>query len=336
MFDRGLRSSSRACWPCSRLKPGAASGSATAIGLVLHLTQFGKRGGQVEGIAHLVLEREQLGEQTAHAGEAGGVGREIRHFEWVALEIEEQGAWDLGVEDQLVVFESDGALEIKIGAVDGVVSGAIGLSAQEWEQAVEIEPGRGSPGEFERGGHDVLKVNRGVDGLAFGDVRPDGDERHADAVVVEVLFAHQAVVPDGEAMVGSKEDVGVPLEGRGIEGVEDATQLGVHVGDDGVVFLAMDFDGEFGAGEGGEAFVAQVGAAADVGGVRVSRKESGGQRDAVERDIGRRIAAGDCRGSWGALKAIYMKNGLVLCRASSRNSRASSPTTSLQCLPPSQ
>jgi len=64
------------------------------------------------------------------------------------------------------------------------------------------------------------------------------------------VFAH------GQAVVGGEDDVGVGGFSGALEGVEDAADLLVHVGDDRVVLAAVELYGFLGAREWGEALVA--------------------------------------------------------------------------------
>jgi hypothetical protein len=58
-------------------------------------------------------------------------------------------------------------------------------------------------------------------------------------VVVEVLLAEQPVSPHGQAIITGQHDDGVLGLATGVQGVEDATDLGVEVGDHGVVIDEM-------------------------------------------------------------------------------------------------
>ena len=91
------------------------------------------------------------------------------------------------------------------------------------------------------------------------------------------------MLPHGEAVVGGEDDVGVIRLTGLLQLVEDLADLGIHVGDDGVVFLAVFPERVWRPGEWGEALVTQVFARAHGFGVRVFRQEIFRHRDVVER-----------------------------------------------------
>lgn len=137
-----------------------------------------------------------------------------------------------------------------------------------------------SPGESERRGHHVLQVDRLIAAFAHGHLWADHQKGHPHAVVVLILLAEQAVVADGETVVGGEEDPGVVGLAARFQGREDATDLGVHVLDQRVVLAPMHRDRGLNAGIGRQPLIAQV----DVGGhdrlVGILGKERGRQRQA--------------------------------------------------------
>ena len=61
-------------------------------------------------------------------------------------------------------------------------------------------------------------------------------------MVVKVLFAHQPVLTDGQALVRCENNYGVGRLAARFERVEDAANLRVKMRDEGVILLEMDAD----------------------------------------------------------------------------------------------
>ena len=99
--------------------------------------------------------------------------------------------------------------------------------------------------------------------MAGLDAWANRDERHVRAVIVQVLLAEQPVMADGQPVVGAEKDVGVLRLAGGVERVEDAPDLRVHVLDDRVIFLPVHLHCVVRARERPEFLVAQIGTAAD-------------------------------------------------------------------------
>ena len=78
------------------------------------------------------------------------------------------------------------------------------------------------------------------------------EEGDADGIVfVHVLFADEAVAAAGDAGIGAVNDNGVAGAGQRVEGIENAADLGIEVGDVAVIFgeVAADVIGRAGPGE---------------------------------------------------------------------------------------
>ena len=73
-----------------------------------------------------------------------------------------------------------------------------------------------------------LGTGSGLDSRAFHQIR------HAPRVLVEVLFPHQSMTTDRDAVVGGVEDVGVLQLAHRLETVKDATDLDIDVFDAGI------------------------------------------------------------------------------------------------------
>ena len=94
------------------------------------------------------------------------------------------------------------ALDPEIGAVNRVVGAFFGLAGGQRQEAVELDLRRFfHPGDFQRGGHDILHINGRRHGLARRHARPGHQQRHAQAAVIQVLFAHKAVLAVGQPIV---------------------------------------------------------------------------------------------------------------------------------------
>lgn len=88
---------------------------------------------------------------------------------------------------------------------------------------------------------------------------------------------------NGEAVVGGEDNDRVVGASGGFEGLEDPADLGIHVGDEGVVFAAVQLDRLRCAGPGRQLFVAQVLAASDILHERIGRLVVLRDRDRVGR-----------------------------------------------------
>ena len=82
-------------------------------------------------------------------------------------------------------------------------------------------------------------------------------------MVEHILFSHQTVMADRQSMVGGKKDISIVGFSAFFQGIQNASDLSVHVGDYRVVFLTVHFDGVFAPGEGSEPFISLFGAKAD-------------------------------------------------------------------------
>ena len=138
-------------------------------------------------------------------------------------------------------------------------------------------------GEIERGGHDVLQVDRGIAFCALGHAGAGDEEGHTHAVVVHVLLSKQAVMAHGEPVVRGEEDPRVVGLSAGIERIEDAADLRVEMRDERVILAAMRFDGELGARHRREVFIAQPVRAANVVFVRIFGQKALWHRDTAQR-----------------------------------------------------
>ena len=77
-------------------------------------------------------------------------------------------------------------------------------------------------------------------------------------MIKQILFPHQAVMPHREPVIRSEEDVGIVLFPALFEGIENATDLVIHVGDDGIVLPAVDLHRIDGSGKRSELFIAEA------------------------------------------------------------------------------
>ncbi len=186
-----------------------------------------------------------------------GIVDKIVHLPGVALEIEDLEAIELRIEDELVLLRADGALDRVEPAEHGVVQGRGLFGAEHGDERGELDVRRDCyAGEIAGSGVHGVLIDHLVDALAGLDAGAGDEQRHTHGALVLVLLAHEAVLADGEAVVCGEDDVGVAGLAGGLESVEDAADLGVHVRDDGVVLAAVGADGVFGAREGREDLVA--------------------------------------------------------------------------------
>src|SRR5438034_8745742 len=94
-------------------------------------------------------------------------------------------------------------------------------------------------GQFECRRHHVLQVNRRVNFSVGGCARSGDNERHANGVIVKVLLAEEAMMADGEAVIGREENPGVVGQAAPVELIENAADLRVEMRDESIVFAAM-------------------------------------------------------------------------------------------------
>jgi hypothetical protein len=225
------------------------------------VTQGGEAGG-VGGIGGEIAEFEGIGAEVVEllagalvvaADFGGGGGVVFRGIEPTAeiggavggfREVDVGGEAKFGVQ-VADVFPVGGAhaagrvdVERAVGAVGGEHAVAMvgGLAAEDRNEGAAVESGgRGAAGEIDEGGQNIHpgdhRVGAGAGAYPIG---PDGDQRGADAGVVEVPLAEG---PLGAVVAGVEENgVGGAEDLAG--GVEDGAELGVHVVDGGVVTRA--------------------------------------------------------------------------------------------------
>ena len=94
------------------------------------------------------------------------------------------------------------------------------------------------------------------------DARARENEGNPHAVVIHILFAQQAMVTGGEAMIRRENDARVVRLAAFFQGIENAPNLGIHVGDYGVILLAVDFHRVGRAGKGRQIFITESGTTA--------------------------------------------------------------------------
>lgn len=200
------------------------------------------------------------------------------------------GFW---VVNQLPTVLRDGSLELEIGPVNGRVQGGLFFIGDERMDVVE-EHVCGFPGSCKGKGrrHDVLEIDCGVACLSFGDVGSGNDEGYAHAVVVHVLFSHEAVVSNGETVVRGEEDECVFCEARGFKCIDDTPNLGIEMGDEGVVLATVNFHGVFCSGKGSEFFVSQTGPTSYVFLVRIIGLVGPGKGNSLEGIAIEKLARG--------------------------------------------
>ena len=134
--------------------------------------------------------------------------------------------------------------------------------------------------EFADRAEDVEQVDVGVAVPPLGNAGTREDQRHANAVLVAVLFAHQPVLADGETVVAGEHDQRVVGQAVFVEGIEHPPELVVEVGDHRVVLGDVPSGLLRRTREPGEQLVADQQRAVVE---RVAAEEVGRQVDLVER-----------------------------------------------------
>ena len=187
-----------------------------------------------------------------------GEGGEVVEFVGIGFEVEELPATGFGVPDEFVVAGADHALDIAVGGEDGIGAGVAAFD--EVDEGGAFEAGWGFEAGFGADGGEELVVVAEAVGAAAGEAVSGEakDEGDLDAVVVHGHFAEKSVGAEGEAVIGDEGDEGVFEDAGLFEGGEDAADLLVEVGDEGVVGGDLGADGGFGAGPGEELFVADL------------------------------------------------------------------------------
>ena len=204
--------------------------------------------GEAVGIlvaAHFGEEKGlHLGELGGVRGVAGEVGLQRflggvlgQEFVGVGGEVEELGlvhaAIGRFVADEFPVALFDAAhagfAAAAVSAVEGVADGGFFAHEHGFEAGAFVGVRRGDAGEIAEGGEDVEEVDVALHATAGGDAGAFDDEGHTPGVLVEVLFAHEAMATNRDAVVGGVEDVGVVELAHGFELLEDAADLNVDV-----------------------------------------------------------------------------------------------------------
>lgn len=177
---------------------------------------------------------------------------------------------DFGIPDELPVPPSDHALDVFVDSEGGISDFALATDDDGGEGAAIHAGGNRNTGQFAKRGEEVVHVGEGR-GATVGDAGARKDAGGLE-VFVEVLLAHEAMATaDSEALVACEQNDGV-----GREGSEDAADVVVEAGDDGVVVGEVLPHVVGGAGEWGEEFVADLEVAIVKG---VFREEVFGQRE---------------------------------------------------------
>src|SRR5208337_265556 len=104
-----------------------------------------------------------------------------------------------------------------------------GLTSDEWEKALAfVAVGRSDAGERAECWENVEQITKRVAALAGGNTWAGEDERFVRGVVVDVLFAEQAVTAYCQPVVAGEDDDRVAELAAGLEGVKDASDLVVQ------------------------------------------------------------------------------------------------------------
>ena len=77
-------------------------------------------------------------------------------------------------------------------------------------------------------------------------------------MLIKVLFSQETVLTNSKAMIRGIDYVGILIQARFLQTIENPSDLLVHVGDDGIVFLPVNFDGMLGPWHRGQFFIPQA------------------------------------------------------------------------------
>ena len=120
----------------------------------------------------------------------------VVHLQRVSLDVIEARLGDFRVQDQLPVTDGHGTLQAEVRAVHGFDLRFLRLSVQQRHEALELDLlGALGLADVDRCGHHVLQIDRSGNLFAALDTGPGRDEWHARAVLVQILFTEQAVMP---------------------------------------------------------------------------------------------------------------------------------------------
>ena len=160
---------------------------------------------------------------------------EIVLFKRILVQVEELVAVDLGIVNQFPALVSHHTLFVTKVAVYLRVDGILFLAYDRFQATALDAFGNGQTDEVAGRGKEVAQVAEGRVALALGDTRPGHDQGHPDGVFVHVLLPHQAMASNGQTMVAGEDNQSVLGLLRLIENGQYATDLLVHVRDDGIV-----------------------------------------------------------------------------------------------------
>lgn len=96
-----------------------------------------------------------------------------------------------------------------VGTIKGVAHGRFLAFEDGFEAEAFVGLWRGDSCEVAEGGEDVEEVDVAFDAGSGLDAWSFDDEGHAPGVLVEVLFAHETMAANGDAVIGGVEDVGI-------------------------------------------------------------------------------------------------------------------------------
>ena len=218
--------------------------------------------------------------------------RQVLGLVRVGLEIEELGAVDVRIADELPASVAEGLLDRLITEHQERPTRLRRILEHVRELASVGTRGSGDAAELAEGGQDVEEIAHRVAALIGGDTRAGDDQRHAHGMLVEVLLTDEAMRTAGHAGIRGEDDDRIGGVGRSIDGVEDAADLDVEEGDVTIILGQHRPDVSLLAGPGQQLLVADDHLAVVE---RVLRQEVRRERDRGRRIIDREPFRHDVR-----------------------------------------
>jgi len=152
------------------------------------------------------------------------------------LQVEQLGGANVlhRIFDKLVAVVANSSLDVLVCEKERGVDGCAAID--HWQQACSFDRvGDGDIGQFAECGVEVVYVAQAGAFFCFWDCGAGDNQRDMDAVLIEVLLSHKAVAADSEAVVGGKDNNCVVGLARFLQRVEHPADLGVSVGNHGIV-----------------------------------------------------------------------------------------------------
>ena len=146
------------------------------------------------------------------------------------------------VSDQFPAVGADAPLEVAVGAKH-LASHPRFLAVNHRSQALPFHFfGNRQRREVARGGKKVQQVAHRIRLFSRGNPRSGHQQRHANAVVVQILLPHQAMPTHCQAVVSREDDDGVLRLPGFVQRLQDPPNLGIQMGNHRVVVRGVPED----------------------------------------------------------------------------------------------